>query len=71
MNMSPRNRILLFGTAISLIVAGAISGAILTGITGEAVALSLASAGAVAFVALVFFEVGRSEDHDREKNPQG
>ena len=63
--MSPRGRLLAFGSAFLAIVLGAILGPVLGGVDGEAVAISLVSLGGIAIVSLVFFEVGLSEDRAR------
>jgi hypothetical protein len=65
--MTPRNRLLSFGAAALAIVAGAVAGALIGGITGEAVAIALASLGGIAIVSLVFLEVGLSEDRERAR----
>ena len=65
--MSWRGRVLSFGSSVAAIVAGAVAGAIVGGITGEAIAIAFISLGSIAFVSLIFFEVGRSEDRERER----
>jgi hypothetical protein len=69
--MTPRNRLLSFGAAALAIVAGAVAGALIGGITGEAVAIALASLGGIAIVSLVFLEVGLSEDRERARERPG
>jgi hypothetical protein len=70
--MTLRNRLLSFGAAALAIVAGAVAGALIGGITGEAVAIALASLGGIAIVSLVFLEVGLSEDRERARErPEG
>ncbi len=63
--MSSRARLLSIGSAFLAIVLGAVLGPLLGGVTGEAVAISLVSLGAIAIVSLVFLEVGLSEDRER------
>jgi hypothetical protein len=65
--MSPRTRVLAFGGSALLIVLGIVAAATLGGVTGEAVAIALASLGAIALVSLVFLEVGLSEDRERAR----
>jgi MFS family permease len=69
--MTRRARLLSFGTAVAAIVLGAVLGPVLGGVTGEAVAISLASLGGIAIVALVFYEIGLSEDRERDAAARG
>jgi hypothetical protein len=61
-----RTRIAAFGSAVALIVAGALCTALIAGGTGQIVGLALAGTGAVLATGLVFFEVGLSEDRERD-----
>ncbi len=65
--MTPRARILGFGSAALLVIAGAICGAVVADGTGEVLALVLISLGFVEATSLTFFEVGLSEDHERAR----
>jgi hypothetical protein len=65
--MTRRNRLLSFGASVALIVLGAVADPLFGGITGEAVAIALASLGGIAIVSLVFLEVGLSEDRERAR----
>lgn len=65
--MSRRARILSFGSATSLVIAGAIAGPVVGGDTGELILFLLAGAGFVAATLLAFLEVGLSEDRDRAR----
>jgi hypothetical protein len=65
--MSPRARVLSFGSAILAIVLGGIIGRVIGGVTGDAVAIGLVALGGIAVVSLVFLEVGLSEDRDRAR----
>lgn len=56
--------------AVLLLLAGVLVGALVHGITGEAIALSLISLGLIAAVSMVFYEVGLSEDRAREAEEQ-
>jgi hypothetical protein len=56
-----------FGAALATIVLGAIAGLVIDGIVGEALAIGLASIGAIAVVSLVFLEVGLGEDRERAR----
>jgi hypothetical protein len=62
-----RSRILAFGTAAVMVVAGTVCGIAIDGITGSTLALALLLAGLGGAVLLLFLEVGLSEEHDREK----
>ena len=65
--MTPRSRVLAFGSAILLIVLGGAGGLIAGGVAGEAVGIGAISLGAIAVVSLVFLEVGLSEDRERAR----
>ncbi len=60
--MSGRSRILGFGSAGVLVVAGAVCAAVIGGGTGQILALVLIGLGFVGATSLVFLEVGLSED---------
>jgi hypothetical protein len=62
--VAPRPRVLAFGSAVGLIVAGAICAIQLDGLTGEAVAIALITLGLGAVVLLMFLEVGLSEERE-------
>jgi hypothetical protein len=65
--VSRRSRIVGFGSAGLLVLAGAVSGAVVGGGLGEILALVLISLGCVEAVSLVFLEVGLSEDRERAR----
>jgi hypothetical protein len=65
--MSRRMRVLSFGSAVALIVAGVVVDGAITGIGAEAVAIALMSLGGIGVVALLFLEVGLSEDRERAR----
>jgi membrane protein implicated in regulation of membrane protease activity len=69
--MRTRSRVLWFGSAASAVLAGGHAGATIHGITGEAIAIAVASVGLIAVVSLVFYEVGLSEDRERETQAEG
>ena len=62
--MAPRARVLSFGFAAALVVAGAISAALISGSTGDALAIALITLGLGAALLLIFLEVGLSEERD-------
>jgi hypothetical protein len=62
--MTPRARVLAFGFAAVLILAGVACGVLVAGVTGEIMALVLIAAGFAGAVLLVFLEVGLSEDRE-------
>jgi hypothetical protein len=62
--VAPRPRVLAFGSAAALIVAGSICAIQLEGLTGEAVAIALITLGLGAVVLLMFLEVGLSEERE-------
>jgi hypothetical protein len=67
MLMSTRSRVIGFGSAGLLVVIGAVCAVVVGGETGEVLALALISLGFIAATALVFLEVGLSEDRERER----
>jgi hypothetical protein len=64
-NGIPR-RTLLWGGAAGMVIAGIVLGALSHGVVADVAALSLISFGLVALISLVFYEVGLSEDRERE-----
>lgn len=68
--VAPRTRILAFGSAAVLVVAGAISAVLTGGLMGDVVAIALVSAGLGGAVLLVFLEVGLSEDRERAREEE-
>jgi hypothetical protein len=65
--MGRRARILAFGSAGALVVAGAICAAVVPGLTGQLLTIVLMSLGFGGAVLLVFLEVGLSEDRERAR----
>lgn len=63
--MARRTRIIAFGTAAILTVAGFVAAA-LDGLGGQVAGIALISAGLGGALLLLFYEVGLSEDRDRE-----
>jgi hypothetical protein len=66
-SVSTRARILTFGSAGILVIAGALCAAFVSGLIGQLLALVLLSIGLGGAVLLVFLEVGLSEDHARAR----
>ena len=62
--MARRPRVLAFGSAAALVVAGSICAALITGLLGELLAIALITFGLGAVVLLLFFEVGLSEERE-------
>jgi hypothetical protein len=62
--LTPRWRVLSFGSAAALVVAGSICGALVNGTTGDAVAIASITIGLGAIVLLLFREVGLSEERE-------
>jgi hypothetical protein len=65
--MKKRARVLAYGSAALLVVLGVAAGIIFAGILGQLLAIVLIGLGCVAAVALVFYEVGLSEDRERAR----
>jgi hypothetical protein len=62
--VSSRSRILAFGSAAALVVAGALCAALVGGLLGEVLTIVLISAGLSGALLLLFLEVGLSEERD-------
>jgi len=60
--VAPRARVLAFGSAAALVVAGSICGVLIGGLTGEVIAIALITLGLGGVVLLMFLEVGLSEE---------
>lgn len=65
--VSPRTRILAFGTAAAVAIAGGVCGALIHGLLGQLLAFVLISFGLGGAVLLIFLEVGLSEDRERAR----
>jgi hypothetical protein len=68
--VSRRSRIVGFGSAALLILAGAVCAAVFGGGLGAILALVLIGLGFVEAVSLVFAEVGFSEDRERAREAE-
>jgi hypothetical protein len=62
--VAPRLRVLTFGSAAALVVAGSICAAVVGGLTGEVLAIALITLGLGAAALLTFLEVGLSEERE-------
>jgi NADH:ubiquinone oxidoreductase subunit 6 (subunit J) len=62
--VAPRLRVLAFGSAAALVVAGSICAALVGGLTGEVLAIALITLGLGAVVLLMFLEVGLTEERE-------
>jgi hypothetical protein len=62
--VAPRPRVLAFGSAAALVVAGSICAAVVDGLTGEVLAIALITLGLGVLVLLMFLEVGLSEERE-------
>lgn len=60
--MSSRSRILAFGSAGGLVVAGGLCAALVGGVTGELLTIVLVSLGLGGALLLVFLEIGLSDE---------
>jgi hypothetical protein len=66
----PRTRIVAYGSAVLLVVAGALVACIVSGVAGEATATGLISFGMIGAVSLIFVEVGLSEERARREEAE-
>jgi hypothetical protein len=65
--VSKRSRIVGFGSAGLLVVAGIACAVVFSGGLGQNLAFGLVALGLVEGTALVFYEVGLTEDHERAR----
>jgi hypothetical protein len=65
--VAPRVRVLAFGSAAALVVVGSVCAALVGGLTGEVLGITLITLGLGAALLLVFLEVGLSEERELEK----
>ena len=65
--MTTRSRTLTYGALGILIVAGAVCGAVIHGLTGQILAFVLLGLGLVGLAGMAFYEVGLSEDRERDR----
>lgn len=63
-------RIVAFGLAAALVVAGGVCAALVPGVTGEVLTIVLISAGLSGGLLLLFLEVGLSEERDIERDEE-
>jgi hypothetical protein len=70
--VAPRPRVLAFGSAAALVVAGALCAVLISGLTGEVLAIVLITLGLGALLLLMFLEVGLSEERElrRRRRPR-
>ncbi|HEY1597422.1 MAG TPA: hypothetical protein VGF74_18635 [Thermoleophilaceae bacterium] len=68
--MARRERIWAYGGAAGMAVLGGIIGFAVPGIVGEVIRLTLITLAMGAVVLLVFYEIGLSEDHAREREDE-
>ena len=68
--MAPRSRALAFGSAAALVVAGALCAAVIGGLTGQVLAITLITVGLGGALLLLFLEVGLSEDRARAREEE-
>jgi hypothetical protein len=65
--MSRRSRIIWFGTAGVMVVAGVLFEVLLGGLAGDLLAIALLLLGLGGALLLIFYEVGLSEDRELER----
>jgi hypothetical protein len=68
--VSSRARILAFGSAAALVVAGGACAALVRGLTGEVLTIVLISAGLGGGLLLVFLEIGLGEERDLARDEE-
>jgi hypothetical protein len=68
--VAPRSRILAFGTAAALVVAGGACAVFVGGVAGQVLTIGLVSAGLGGAVLLGFLEIGLSEDREHAQDEE-
>jgi hypothetical protein len=68
--VAPRLRILAFGSAAALVIAGGACAALVEGVAGEVLTIVLMSAGLAGGLLLVFLEVGLSEERELARDEE-
>jgi hypothetical protein len=68
--VAPRTRVLAFGSAAALVVAGLLCAVLVHGVGGEATAIALITLGLGGAVLLAFLEVGLSEERELAREAQ-
>lgn len=68
--MAPRSRILAYGSAAGLVVAGGICALFAGGVLGQVFTVGLITLGFGGVLLLVFYEVGLSEDRARARDEE-
>jgi hypothetical protein len=69
--VSRRSRIVGFGSAVLLVLAGIACAVVFSGGLGQNLAFALVGLGLVEGTALVFYEVGLTEDRERAREQAG
>jgi hypothetical protein len=65
--MTARHRVIAYGSAAAFALIGLIVAAVTNGLVGEIVGWTMFTLGFGAIVLLVFYEIGLSEDRERER----
>jgi hypothetical protein len=69
-SVARRTRIIAFGSAAMLVLAGVLCGVLVSGLAGALLAIVLNSLGLGGAVLLLFLEVGLSEDRERAREAE-
>lgn len=68
--MSKRGRVLSFGFAAALVLAGGVCAALVGGVTGEVLTIVLISAGLCGGLLLIFLEIGLDEERELARDEE-
>lgn len=68
--MSKRGRVLSFGFAAALVIAGGLCAGFVSGVTGEVLTIVLIAAGLGGALLLIFLEIGFDEERELAREEQ-
>jgi hypothetical protein len=66
-SLRPSARAIRYGVAAGIVIIGILCGAVIRGTTGGTICTAVVGIGLVGVVSLVFYDVGLTEDRDRDR----
>jgi hypothetical protein len=65
--LKPSARATRYGVAVAIVIIGILCGAVIPGTTGGTICTAVVGIGLVGVISLVFYDVGLTEDRDRDR----